>query len=146
MCWERLETRSWKHKLVLFHKMVNNVSPQYLTSLVPPLVQNVSRYNLRNENNLQTIYSRTTQYSNSFLSSVVRDWNNLPCVVRDTDSTNSFKQRLNQDRVRIPKYFYTGKRKIQILYTRLRTGCSSLNFDLFSKKHFGLSFMCLWPR
>ena len=64
---------------------------------------------------------------------MVKDWNNLPCAVRDADSTNYFKQRLNQDRVRIPKYFYTGKQKIQILHTRLRTGYSSLNFDLFSK-------------
>ena len=133
VCWERLETRRWKHKLVLFHKMVYNITPQYLSNLVPPLVQNVSRYNLRNENNLQTIYSRTTQYSNSFLPSVVRDWNSLPCADRDTDTTNSFKQRLNQNMVCIPKYYYTGKRKLQILHTRIRTGCSSLNFDLFSK-------------
>ena len=33
----------------------------------------------------------------------------------------------------IPKYFYTGNRKTQILHTRLRTKCSSLNSDLYSK-------------
>ena len=133
VCWERLETRRWKHKLVLFHKMYYNVTPQYLSSLVPTLVQNVSHYNLRNADNLQTVPSRTTQYSNSFLPSVVRDWNSLPCADRDVDSTISFKQRLNQNRVFVPKYYYTGKRKAQILHTRLRTGCSSLNFDLYSK-------------
>ena len=78
VCWERLETRRWKHKLVLFHKMYYNVTPQYLSSLVPTLVQNVSHYNLRNADNLQTVPSRTTQYCNSFLPSVVRDWNSLP--------------------------------------------------------------------
>ena len=133
VCWERLETRRWKQNLALFHKMVNYVSPLYLTSLVLPLVQNVSRYNLRNENDLRRIYSQTTKYSNSFLPSVIKDWNSLPCAVRDADS---FKQRLNQDRVRIPKYFYTGKQKTQILHTRHRTGCSSLNFDLFLKTTF----------
>ena len=33
----------------------------------------------------------------------------------------------------IIEYYFTGKRKLQILHTRIRTGCSSLNFDLFSK-------------
>ena len=27
-CWKRLETRRWKHRLVLFHKMLNYVSSQ----------------------------------------------------------------------------------------------------------------------
>ena len=35
--------------------------------------------------------------------------------------------------VPVPKYFYTGKRKVQILHTRLRTNCSSLNLDIFIK-------------
>ena len=133
VCWERLETRRWKHKLVLFHKMYHNITPQYLSSLVPPLVQNVSRYNLRNADNLQTIHSRTTQYCNSFLPSVVRDWNSLPYADRNVDSTDSFKHRLNRNRAYVPRYYYTGKRRPQVYHTRLRTGCSALNFDLYTK-------------
>ena len=133
VCWERLETRRWKHKLVLFHKMYHTLAPQYLSTLVPPLVQDISRYNLRNANNLQTIHARTTQYYESFLPSVVRDWNSLPCTDRDVDTTESFKNRLNQNRVYVPKYYYTGKRRPQVLHTRLRTRCSALNSDLQSK-------------
>ena len=33
----------------------------------------------------------------------------------------------------ISSYFYHGKRKAQVLHTRLRTGCSSLNNDLYLK-------------
>ena len=33
----------------------------------------------------------------------------------------------------VPKHYYTGCRKGQILLTRLRTNCSYLNFDLFVK-------------
>ena len=33
----------------------------------------------------------------------------------------------------MPKYYYTGSRKAQVLHTRLRTNCSSLNMDLFLK-------------
>ena len=31
----------------------------------------------------------------------------------------------------VPKYFYAGGSKFQFLHTRLRTGCSSLNNNLF---------------
>ena len=41
------------------------------------------------------------------------------------------------------KYFYHGKRKEQVLHTRLRTGCSSLNNDLYLKNIIeSPSFVC----
>ena len=52
--WETLEARRKTHKLVLFYKMFYILSPLYLSYLVPPQVQNVSRYNLINANNVQT--------------------------------------------------------------------------------------------
>ena len=131
--WEELDSRRKKHKLVLFYKMVNNIAPLYLSSLVPPIVQSVSHYNLRNANDLKSVNSRTTQYFNSFLPSVIRDWNSLPCADRNVEAIDSFKRNLNQHRATVPKYFYTGNRKSQILHTRLRLGCSSLNYDLFLK-------------
>ena len=67
--WESLTSRREKHKLVLFYKMINYLVPEYLSSLVPPTVGNISQYNLRNETNLQTIPARSQQYYNSFLSS-----------------------------------------------------------------------------
>ena len=50
------------------------------------LVQNVSNYNLRNADDIRTIYATTRLYSNSFLPSTIRDWNNLPRNVRDVDT------------------------------------------------------------
>ncbi len=47
--WESLETRRRKHKLCLFYKMVNGLTPDYLSSLVPPNVGSTNRYSLRNE-------------------------------------------------------------------------------------------------
>ena len=131
--WETLEIRRRKHRLVLFYKMYNNISPLYLSSLVPPLVQNTSNYSLRNADDIRTIHARTSLYSNSFLPSTIRDWNNLPSADRNADSVNSFKQHLSHGRVSVPEYFYTGNRRMQILHTRLRTGCSSLKHDLYSK-------------
>ena len=131
--WETLDVRRRKHKLVLFYKMYNDIAPSYLSSLVPRPDQNASRYSLRNANNIRTIQSRTNQYYNSFLPAAIRDWNDLPCADRIVDTVDDFKRQLSQGRVIVPKYFYAGNRSMQILQTRLRTGCSSLNYDLYSK-------------
>ena len=45
--WDQLETRRRKHKLILLYKMFDNLSPEYLSSLIPPTVNTLSRYNLR---------------------------------------------------------------------------------------------------
>ena len=106
--WETLEIRRRKHRLVLFYKMYNNISPLYLSSLAPPLAQNTSNYSLRNADDIRTIQSRTSLYSNSFLSSTFRDWNNLPSADRNADSVDSLKWHLSHGRISVPKYFYAG--------------------------------------
>ena len=58
--WDTLEERRRKHKLALFYKMVNGLSPPYLSSLIP--LPRASSYNLRNTNDIQTIHARTNQY------------------------------------------------------------------------------------
>ena len=62
--------------------MSTNVSQSYLSSLVPQSVDHAFSYNLRNSHNLRPIATRTNLYYNSFLPSVIRDWNELPVVVR----------------------------------------------------------------
>ena len=122
-------------KLSLFYKMYSNISPSYLSPLVPPSISDISSYNLRNANNLQTVETRTCQYYNSFLPSVIKEWNGSSEETRNTSSVSVFKSRLDQNVIvpQIPKYFYIGDRRLQMLHTRLRTNCSSLNQDLFRK-------------
>ena len=50
--WESLISRREKHKIIRFYKMINSLAPEYLSSIVPPTVGNISRYNLRDETNL----------------------------------------------------------------------------------------------
>ena len=100
---------------------------------MPQSVDHASSYKLRNSHNLRPIATRTNLYYNSFLPSVIKDCNELPFVVGKLDSVCSFKNYLNRDFTPVPKYYLTGDRKSQILHTRLRTNCSSLNNDLFLK-------------
>ena len=124
--------------------MFNDLTPLYLSSLVPHLVQNGSRYNLRNSKDTQIVASPTTLFYNSFLLISIRDRNILNPDIRNAGTLDAFKLELNQNLPFIPKYYYSGIRKYQILHTRIRTGCSSLKNDLFLKilltLHFHLQF------
>ena len=67
------------------------------------------------------------------ISSAVRNWNDLSSEAKHIDSMNSFKYCLTRKRERAPVYYYTVKRLCQIVHSRLRTNCSSLNYYLVSK-------------
>ena len=131
--WETLEQRRKNHRLTLFYKMRYSLTPQYLSSLVPESISNVFNYNLRHSSNLRGINARTTQYQQSFLPTAIKEWNNLPLELQQSNTVNSFKYNLTKDKEQTPKHYYTGSRRLQILHTRLRTHCSALNLDLFLK-------------
>ena len=131
--WQTLHRRRQDHKITLFYKMFNQLTPVYLSSLIPQQVNAISHHNLRNSNDIHTIRSNTSLYHNSFLPSTLRQWNSLPLEVRQLNTLSSFKTFLKKDLQSVPTYYYCGSRKAQILHARLRTGCSSLNMDLFHK-------------
>ena len=131
--WSTLESRRKLHKLILFYKMVHNLVPDYLSSLVPAQVGETAHYSLRNNNNMRSVYARTQLYYNSFIPSTSRAWNELPEHVRNLPSIYLFKKAIATPVSQPPKYFTFGNRREQVLHTRLRTGCSALNADLHSK-------------
>ena len=131
--WETLSNRRKKHKLFLFYKMQHQMSPDYLSSLVPPTIGSTTNYQLRNSSDLLTLYASSQLYFNSFLPSVIREWNELPEITRKLPSIATFKYELNSDTMKIPTYYFDGNRIGQIYHVRLRTNCSSLNEHLFSK-------------
>ena len=118
---------------MLFYKFFNDLTPPYLLSLEPSLVQNASRFNLHNPNDFQTFASCTTLFYNSFLPSLIWDWNRLNPDIRNAGTLDAFKYKLNQNLPVVPKHYFSGIRKYQIWHTRIRTGCSSLKNDLFLK-------------
>ena len=127
--WETLQERRTKHKLVIFYKIVNGLTPDYLSDLVPSLVGDSNPYSLRNANDIQSIRART----NSFFPSTIRAWNSLPQDIKDANTVTAFKYCLNRHRRLPPKDYNAGSRIGQIVHARLRMGCSSLNSHLYSK-------------
>ena len=129
--WDSLAERRRKHKLILFYKMQNNISPAYLSDLIPAPPQ--TSYSLRNNSNTPTIHSRTQIYHSSFLPSTIRDWNSLPAATKNKPTLESFKSALNKNSSKPSPLYNLGSRSSQILHARLRLGCSSLNHDLNRK-------------
>ena len=113
--------------------MVNGLSPNYLNILVPPTIGNLTTYNLSRPNNLRTIACRTSLYNNSFLPSVVNDWNSLQDEIKNAESLTSFTYHLNLDKPTPRPLYFFGERKNQIIHARLRNRCSSLHHHLYCK-------------
>ena len=109
--WKTLETRRKNHNLTLFFKMINGLSPQYLSDLVPATIDSPTNYNLRNSNNSHLVNARSSLYYNSFLPSVFRDWNNIPGDRRNVDSVIAFKNVLCRDKPIVPKHYLFKNRK-----------------------------------
>ena len=68
--WETLAARRRKHRLILLYKMLNGLSPTYLSNLIPGRDQtDPVRYNLRS---IRCVNARTQSYSSSFLPRTIR--------------------------------------------------------------------------
>jgi hypothetical protein len=62
-------------------------------------------------------------------------WNSLNNNIRNVDTLSKFKFELKKidetENHSVPKHFFCGPRKLNIILTRLRNSASFLNFDLF---------------
>ena len=67
-----------------------------------------------------------------FFPSTLKLWNELPLNIRNSSSVSQFKANVRSPHLKPPNYLYVGGRKYDILLTRLRLNCSSLNSDLFN--------------
>ena len=113
--------------------MENGLTSLYLTDLIPPRVGDTSAYSLSSSENYLSIHANARTYADSFLPSTVKAWNNLPTSIKSANTFTAFKQQLTNATPAIPEYYYSGVRLNQILHTRLRTECSSLNQHLFKR-------------
>ena len=139
--WEKLSTRREVHRLTYLYKMTNNLTPAYLSNILPNRFQDIHTYNTRNSSALQPPLIRRSLYSNYFLPSTVRAWNNQPAEAQSCPTLPSFKNYYKNKTVKKPSYYYEGSRIGQILHSRLRMNCSSLNQHLY-KRHLVQSPNC----
>ena len=86
---------------------------------------------MRNYTQYRNPLTRLQLYSNSFFPSTVRLWNNLEPTIRDLPTIGRFKKAIKSHPYdKPPPYYFSGNRKLNILHTKLRHRCSTLNADL----------------
>jgi len=139
LAWQPLRIRRQVHKLCLFFKICNNLTPGYLRQLVPR--QRVNDHRLRSTSNaiLPTPFSRLSSTRNAFVHSTVKLWNALPLDIRSLDSLNTFKLKVKSRLYRqysvhfIPRlYSFSPLGRAPVYHCRLRLGLSALNFHRFT--------------
>ena len=128
-----LKERRKRHKLIQFHKMINNTCPDYLSDLVPSLVSTTNPYYRRQPYERIIPSFRTELYRNSFFPSTTLLWNNLPANIQESSSLSEFMRYLTNNDTKIPSYYYFGKRMEQMIHCRLRLEMSDLDFDPFNR-------------
>ena len=111
-----LKERRKRHKLIQFHKMINNTCPDYLSDLLPPLVSTTIH---TTDVDLIIPSFRTELYRNSFFPSTTLLWNNLPVNIQESSSLSEFKRYLTNNDTMVPSYYYSGQRMEQIIHCRL---------------------------
>ena len=83
---QSLRDRRYKHKMCQFYKMITDLTPTYLASLVPSTVEKTSAYNLRDSQKIRPLLTRTQLYYKSFLPSCIREWNEIPLTIGNSTS------------------------------------------------------------
>ena len=91
-------------------------------------------YPLRNGSDLIIPFCRLSITTESFIPSIVKLWNRIDQSDRNLDTLTKLKKAIQKEQSdntkRIPKHFYYGPRKLNIILTRLRNSYSFLNYDL----------------
>ena len=136
-----LKERRRRHKLTLFFKITNGLTPTYLTNYLPPLVSEVNPYHRRNPLERYIPRSRTNIYKESFFPSTTLMWNALPDHIKLSDSLSAFKRHLSSDDEIVPSFYYSTNRIAEILHCKMRLEISDLKSDLF-KRHLSEDKSC----
>ena len=86
--------------------------PTYISDLIPPLVNEISDYPLRNNRNLSLPYNRTIISQKSCIPSSIRLWNGLEDDIKNLSALTTFHKHVISkfNKSYIPAYFTFGNR------------------------------------
>ena len=127
--WPSLESRRSSRQLTILYNIINNNTPEYLRSHLPPTVNTISGYSLRNRNNLSVSRCNSISLQKSFFYSTMYKWNNLNDNVRHATSAKTFKKLVSNNN-KVNKWYYFGDRFYNIILAKMRMKCSSLSAHL----------------
>ena len=125
---EPLYIRRRYFALCLLYKMVNGLTPPYLSYTLPPYVVDSSRYPLRNLNNFSIPRTSKTYVRLSFFWHTLYDWNSIDLSIRQSPSISAFKSRMKRILFYLPNpLFNVYTPNSSTHHARMRMGLSALN-------------------
>ena len=124
--------------------MSNNLTPQYLSNLIPQNFGMIHDHNTRHTSCIPPVRVQTSLYASYFIPSSVQLWNQQPENIKSSRSVQIIKSILQPQNNTKLIYYYIGTRLGQILHVRLHMQCSSLNHHLFRKKHCKFPILSMW--
>ena len=101
--WESLNLRQWSRHLILFYKIVNNLTSDYTRHPIPYLQE--TNYDLRRRTTIGQICARTQGFKSSFYPNCLSEWEKLDPEIRLSSSVNVFKKKLLQLFVHLRSWF-----------------------------------------
>ena len=130
-----MKDRRERHRTIQFYKISNNLTPQYLSNLIPQNFGMIHDHNTRHTSRIPPVRTRTSLHASYFIPSSVQLWNQQPENIKSSRSVQIIKSNLQLQNNTKPIYYYIGTRLGHILHARLRMKCSSLNHHLFRKNN-----------
>ena len=104
--------------------------PSNLIDDLPGHVRDRTRYNLRNRDDSNLYNCKTETFKSSFFPSTTKFWNNSDESIRSIESKSGLKAKFSKAIEPVPRYYYSGRRKINITVARIRMHCSELHQHL----------------
>ena len=98
-----------EQKLAFMYKTVNDLTPEYISNLIPHFVRDVTNYSLRNNNNLRVPFTRTEISCKACIPSAISLWNSLDEEIRTSGSLSCFKNKIKNLRTdcnNVPQFFF----------------------------------------
>ena len=112
------------HRLSLYYKILNNLTPEYLRILIPDSIRR--SYAMRNDRG-NVLPARTQKYRYSFFPDTSKAWNLLSSFIKCSPSLSIFKKRYSDFFIVKPNTIYEIHNPIGLRYlTRLHVGLSHL--------------------
>ena len=125
--WESLDSRRQCHRLIMFYKIVNNMTPEYLKAPIPMRIRQSSRIS-----RIPNLPCRTNTFIDSFYPDCINCWNNLDLEIKNSISLSVFKKKIfNITRPKRREMYQILDRKGTKWIYQLRVGLSPLKSHKF---------------
>ena len=90
--WELLNFERWTRRLILFYKIVSNLTPDYTRYPFPNLRK--STYELSRRSAIGQVFARMKGFNSSFYPNCLLEWDRLNQDIRQSNSLAIFKRKL----------------------------------------------------